>query len=71
MSKRPNLGSLSFCLLKFLIEESYEFVHATELENDQLMEDEMGDVLLQVLLHCQLGAERKAFDIESVSKVLA
>lgn len=58
-------------LLRFLIEESYEFVHATELENDESMEDEMGDVLLQVLLHCQLGHERGAFDIESVSKVLS
>lgn len=58
-------------LLRFLIEESYEFVHATESQDDRHMEEELGDVLLQVVLHSQLGSERGAFDIESVSKALA
>ena len=58
-------------LLKYLLEESYEFIEAVELKDSQKMEEEIGDVLLQVLLHAQLGAEKNTFDIESISKTLA
>lgn len=58
-------------LLRFLQEESYEFIDAVEDNNDAKMEDELGDVLLQVLLHSVIGKQRNAFDLESVSKNLA
>lgn len=58
-------------LLKYLIEESYEFVHATEQDNFKQMEEEIGDVLLQVLLHSVIAAEKNHFNLESVSKILA
>ena len=58
-------------LLKYLVEESYEFIAAVENKDTKEMEDEIGDVLLQVLLHCQFASEKKDFDIESVSKNLA
>jgi MazG family protein len=58
-------------LIKYLIEESYEFRRAAELDSPKLMEEEIGDVLLQVLLHSQLGSEKQNFDIESVSQKLA
>lgn len=58
-------------LLRFLIEESYEYIHATESEDYTLMEEELGDVLLQVVLHCVIAEEKGHFNIESVSKVLA
>lgn len=58
-------------LLKYLVEESYEFIAAVENNDIPEMEDEIGDVLLQVLLHCQFASEKKNFDIESVSKNLA
>jgi MazG family protein len=58
-------------LLKYLIEESYEFIDAVEKKNSKLMEEEMGDVLLQVLLHTTLGEERRLFNLESSAKVLA
>ncbi|WP_372652460.1 nucleoside triphosphate pyrophosphohydrolase [Halobacteriovorax sp.] len=58
-------------LLKFLTEESYEFIHATEVEDYSAMEEEIGDVLLQVVLHCVIAKQNGKFDIESVSKVLA
>ena len=54
-------------LLKYLLEESYEFVEAVEEKDPKKMEEEIGDVLMQVLLHAQLGSEKKLFDIESVS----
>ncbi len=57
-------------LLKYLLEESYEFIEAVELESPEKMEEEIGDVLLQVLLHSQMASEKKWFDIESVSEKL-
>lgn len=58
-------------LLKYLIEESYEFVEAVESENPKLMEEEIGDVLFQVLLHTSMGEETGSFSLESSAKVLA
>lgn len=57
-------------LLKYLIEESYEYKDAVEKNDDIHMEEELGDVLLQVVLHAQLASERNAFDIESVAQKL-
>lgn len=58
-------------LLKYLVEESYEYIHAVEEKNPSKMEEELGDVLLQVLLHSQIASENNHFDIDSVAKVLA
>jgi MazG family protein len=57
-------------LLKYLLEESYEFIEAVEEKDPSKMEEEIGDVLMQVLLHSQLGSEKRSFDIESVSAKL-
>lgn len=57
-------------LLKYLLEESYEFIEAVEEKDPVKMEEEIGDVLMQVLLHAQMGAETGKFDIESVSAKL-
>jgi MazG family protein len=58
-------------LLKYLIEESYEFKHSVETGDTEEMEKELGDVFFQVLLHSQIAAEENNFDLESVSKKLA
>lgn len=57
-------------LLKHLVEETYEFAEAVELKDPKKMEEELGDILLQVMLHAQLASEKNHFDVESVSKVL-
>lgn len=57
-------------LLKYLLEESYEFIEAVEEKDPKKMEEEIGDVLMQVLLHTQLGSEKGAFNIESVAAML-
>ncbi len=58
-------------LLKYLIEESYEFLYATEQKDKNKMEEELGDILLQILLHSKIGSESNDFDIDSVAKTLA
>ncbi len=58
-------------LLKYLLEECYEFVHSVETKNFKEMEEELGDILLQVLLHSAIAKNNNEFDIESVCKTLA
>ncbi|EQC47512.1 nucleoside triphosphate pyrophosphohydrolase [Bacteriovorax sp. Seq25_V] len=58
-------------LLKYLQEETYEYMHAVESEDYDKMEEEIGDVLLQVLLHSIIAKQNGKFDLESVSKTLA
>jgi uncharacterized protein YabN with tetrapyrrole methylase and pyrophosphatase domain len=38
-------------LLRYLIEEAYEYVEAVEKKDSAMMREEIGDVLLQVVLH--------------------
>ena len=53
-----------------MIEEAYEAVDAIDEKNIPHLREELGDVLLQVLLHSQIASERGDFDIESVAKEL-
>lgn len=53
-------------LRPYLLEESYELVDAIESGNDAAIAEELGDVLLQVVLHAQVAADRGAFDIAEV-----
>ncbi len=48
-------------LLRFVLEEAYETAAAIEREDDRELEEELGDLLLQVALHSVLAEERGAF----------
>lgn len=50
------------------VEEVYELIDAIEAGDDPEMVEELGDLLLQVVFHCQLAAERGAFDFERVAR---
>jgi uncharacterized protein YabN with tetrapyrrole methylase and pyrophosphatase domain len=50
------------------VEEVYELMDAIEAGDDHEMAEELGDLLLQVVFHCQLGKERGAFDFEKVAR---
>jgi len=50
------------------VEEIYELIDAIEAGDDQEMAEELGDLLLQVVFHCQLAGERGAFDFEQVAR---
>jgi XTP/dITP diphosphohydrolase len=52
------------------IEEAYELLDAIEDGDDHEMTEELGDLLLQVVFHCQLARERRAFDFEKVARIL-
>jgi tetrapyrrole methylase family protein/MazG family protein len=57
-------------LKKYLIEEAYEVLEAIETQDDEHLTDELGDVLLQVMLHSQIGEEDGYFTIEDVIEAL-
>jgi MazG family protein len=50
------------------VEEVYELIDAIESQDDQEIEEELGDLLLQVVFHCQLAKERGAFDFDEVAR---
>ncbi|WP_340695166.1 nucleoside triphosphate pyrophosphohydrolase [Hydrogenobacter thermophilus] len=57
-------------LKRYLLEEAYELLEAIDKKDDKLLLEELGDMLLQVLMHAQIAKERKAFDIQDVARQL-
>lgn len=57
-------------LRRHAIEEVYELIDAIEAGDDHEMAEELGDLLLQVVFHCQMAKERVAFDFEKVTRHL-
>ena len=51
---------------KNFIEETYEAIEAIDLDDKALMQEELGDVLMQVMLHAQFEAEENVFDFADV-----
>jgi len=60
-------------LIKYLLEESYEFVESVDNEDRQAMREELGDILLQVYFHSRIAQEHLTdpFTIEDVAKGIA
>ncbi|PLT30849.1 nucleoside triphosphate pyrophosphohydrolase [Peribacillus deserti] len=53
-------------LKKYLIEETYELIDAIDQGDEEQMIGELGDILLQVLLHAQIGEDEGLFSISDV-----
>jgi MazG family protein len=53
-----------------LIEEAYEVVEAIERRDDVHLCEELGDLLLQPVMHAQIAAEEKRFTLNDVIRVL-
>ena len=60
-------------LLKYLLEESYEFIESVENSDRDAMQEELGDLLLQVYFHSRMAEEdaKQPFNIEDVAKSVA
>ena len=57
-------------LVPNMLEEAYEAVEAIKEGNPEHLREELGDVLLQVVLHSQIAKDNNEFDIEDVAKEL-
>ncbi len=55
-------------LVPFLIEETFELAEAIESGRDPEIVEELGDVLLQIVLHAQIASETNRFRFEDVAK---
>jgi len=55
-------------LLRCLVEEVSEVLEAVDNNDFELMEEELGDLLLQVVMHACLAEEQNRFDFEDVAR---
>src|SRR5438093_9307387 len=53
-------------LQPFLVEETYEVLEAIESGEAEAVREELGDLLLQVVFHAQIAAERGEFDMAAL-----
>jgi MazG family protein len=53
-------------LRPYLLEETYEVLEAIDRQDDTAFQEELGDLLLQIVLHAQIAADRRAFAINNV-----
>lgn len=58
-------------LKPFLIEETYEVLEAIDEKNPENIKEELGDLLFQIVFHCQIAKKRKEFDIIDVINGIA
>ncbi len=51
-----------------LLEETYEVLAAIDADDEPNLREELGDLLLHVVLHSQIASERGAFDFDAVAR---
>src|SRR6186713_3686486 len=51
----------------YTIEEAYEVADAIERDDMPALKEELGDLLLQVVYHCQIASEAQAFSFDDVA----
>ena len=54
-----------------LLEECYELIDAIDEQDDEALLEELGDVLLQVVLHAQMASEEGRFDFDQIADRIA
>ena len=58
-------------LKPYLLEETYEVLETIDRQESPKLKEELGDLLLQIFFHSQIGLEEGTFDIEGVMDLLA
>lgn len=61
-----DLEQTHLTLRPYLVEETYEVLDALDAGKDEALSEELGDLLLQIVLHAQLATDRAAFNITDV-----
>ena len=69
-----DLKQTHLSLLPYVIEEAHEVAHAIREDNPNELKEELGDLLLQIILHAQIANEKNLFDftdiVENITKKL-
>jgi len=58
-------------LRPYLLEEAYEVLNAIDKGDNETLKNELGDLLLQIVFHSQIAAEKGEFDFEQVAEAIA
>ena len=66
-----DLGQTHASLVPYVLEEAHEVADAIRHGNDTELKEELGDLLLQVVLHAQIAGEEKRFDLEAVVRTIS
>ena len=57
-------------LIPHLLEEAHEVADAIRYKDDKQVCEELGDLLLQIVLHAQIAKEEKRFSINDIAKAI-
>ena len=58
-------------LKPFLVEETYEVMEAVDEGDPEKIKEELGDLLFQIIFHCQIAKENGEFNINDVIKTIS
>ncbi|HET6515841.1 MAG TPA: nucleoside triphosphate pyrophosphohydrolase [Thermodesulfovibrionales bacterium] len=58
-------------LKPFLVEETYEVLEAIDEGKPEMIKEELGDLLFQIIFHCRIADERKEFTMTDVADAIA
>lgn len=53
-------------LRQYLLEEAYEVIEALDMQNDDLLREELGDLQIQIIFHALLAEDRSKFNLADV-----
>lgn len=65
-----DLAQTQQSLIPYIIEEAYEVVDALHSQNQEAIADELGDLLLQVVLQAQIAQEKDYFNLENIAEII-
>jgi len=57
-------------LIPYVLEEAYEVAHAIRENNPDELKEELGDLLLQIILHAQIAKEKNLFDMTDIIDII-
>ena len=58
-------------LVPYVLEEAHEVADAIRHGDDTHLKEELGDLLLQVILHAQIASETNTFDLDAVAQAIS
>ena len=65
-----DLKQTHLSLIPYVLEEAYEVAHAIREGNPNELKEELGDLLLQIILHAQIAEEKNLFDMGDIIDII-
>ena len=65
-----DLKQTNLSLIPYVLEEAHEVAHAIREGNPNELKEELGDLLLQIILHAQIAKEKNLFDITDIIEII-